>query len=87
MNKIFTGIGSRKTPPEILAQIEKIAEIAAASGWTLRSGGAEGADTAFFAGCQRGNGSSEIFSRGRPNLSTKHKKHGYIMVCVNKLFK
>lgn len=46
-NKIYTGIGSRKTPPNILAMMAKIAHCLDENGFTLRSGGAEGADTAF----------------------------------------
>ncbi len=47
MNKYYTGIGSRETPEQILALIRKIAHKMAKMGYTLRSGGAEGADTAF----------------------------------------
>ena len=38
-----------------------VGEQLAAMGWTLRSGGAEGADTAFEQGCDAGNGAKEIF--------------------------
>ena len=41
---IYTGIGSRKTPPGILAQMSELAAFLARSGWVLRSGGAPGAD-------------------------------------------
>ena len=47
MNKIYTGVGSRDTPPAILAFMRTIASQLAADGWTLRSGGADGADKAF----------------------------------------
>jgi hypothetical protein len=43
----YTGIGSRKTPLEILELMEKIAEKLDNDGYILRSGGADGADTAF----------------------------------------
>lgn len=56
-NKIYTGIGSRQTPQEILEQMTKIARTLAKLGWTLRSGGAAGADTAF----EKGATSKEIF--------------------------
>lgn len=45
--KYYTGVGSRNTPPEILALMAKIGYALAQQGWILRSGGAEGADSAF----------------------------------------
>lgn len=57
--KVYTGIGSRKTPSEILALMEAYGRHLATNGWLLRSGGADGADLAF----QRGvlAGPKEIF--------------------------
>jgi hypothetical protein len=51
--KYYAGIGSRETPEDILKLMENIAmELSNDSQlWTLRSGGAKGADTAF----QRGS--------------------------------
>lgn len=46
----YAGIGSRKTPTQILEQMTEIAVGLAECSWTLRSGGATGADTAFEAG-------------------------------------
>lgn len=43
----YTGIGSRSTPKPILYRMREIAGALAISGWTLRSGAAEGADRAF----------------------------------------
>ena len=43
----YAGIGARKTPVVIRSQMTWVAEILAKNGYTLRSGGAEGADTAF----------------------------------------
>ncbi len=45
--KTYTGIGSRETPSDVLQLMEHLAYDLAARGWTLRSGGAEGADSAF----------------------------------------
>ncbi|MND53006.1 hypothetical protein D3C80_440320 [compost metagenome] len=45
--KIYTGVGSRETPSDILALMEDIGFHLAAQGWKLRSGGAQGADQAF----------------------------------------
>ena len=42
---IYTLIGSRETPPEILTLMTKFAYKAALQGYTVRSGGAGGADT------------------------------------------
>ena len=45
--KKYTGIGSRKTPPAILGAFSRIASRLEACGYTLRSGAAGGADSAF----------------------------------------
>jgi hypothetical protein len=45
--KIYAGIGSRETPLETLAIMKKLAGLLEREGWLLRSGGADGADTAF----------------------------------------
>lgn len=50
MLKFYTGIGSRSTPKEILELMAKIASKLEELGWTLRSGGAGGADLAFESG-------------------------------------
>lgn len=55
MLKIFTGIGSRVTPTNIQDVMEKIAVDLCGMSWTLRSGGAKGADDAFERGCYTGN--------------------------------
>jgi len=49
----YTGIGSRKTPQNILYQMTELAEHLAECSWILRSGGAKGADTAFEEGAKR----------------------------------
>ena len=46
----YAGIGSRKTPDDVLATMTAMARALAERGWTLRSGGADGADQAFQAG-------------------------------------
>lgn len=46
----YAGIGSRRTPDHILAEMQNIAATLAFHGWTLRSGHAEGADRAFESG-------------------------------------
>lgn len=42
----YTGIGSRSTPPDVLDLMSALA-YRLAEGWTLRSGAADGADSAF----------------------------------------
>lgn len=61
MVKYFAGIGSRETPSDILVIMRGLGTLLAYRGWTLRSGGALGADTAFEEGCDIENGRKEIF--------------------------
>lgn len=56
--KAYAGIGSRRTPPLVLAAMETIAAALAEGGWTLRSGHAPGADQAFERGA---GGSAEVY--------------------------
>lgn len=49
-NMTYAGIGSRKTPPAELARMTQAAKRLAGMGYTLRSGAAPGADSAFEAG-------------------------------------
>ena len=60
-NRIYAGVGSRSTPPDILDRMERIAEAMARHGWTLRSGAATGADGAFEDGAGRAGGPREIW--------------------------
>jgi hypothetical protein len=46
----YAGIGSRRTPRQVCLLITRLAEWLRARNYTLRSGGAEGADKAFEAG-------------------------------------
>ena len=50
---LYAGIGSRETPRSILDLMTAIARKLEALGYTLRSGGATGADTAFEEGVER----------------------------------
>lgn len=47
MTKTYAGVGSRKTPEEYCNMFTNFAELAEQLGWTLRSGAADGADSAF----------------------------------------
>lgn len=57
----YTGVGSRETPRDMFDILADYAEALAWAGYTARSGGAEGADTAIEVGADRGRGSKEIF--------------------------
>lgn len=57
---VYTGIGSRQTPPEIIKLMEAFAEYSAKD-VVLRSGGAKGADQAFEFGATLGGGRIETF--------------------------
>lgn len=48
--RFYAGIGSRETPREMLVVMTQLAAELERRGYVLRSGGAEGADTAFEAG-------------------------------------
>lgn len=50
--RIYAGIGSRATPPEVVSIMRRLAEDMDRRGWILRSGGASGADSAFEAGAR-----------------------------------
>lgn len=58
---IYAGIGSRKTPFEMLQTMVHLAEQLAERGWTLRSGGATGADEAFETGALNAGAPMEIY--------------------------
>jgi hypothetical protein len=57
----YAGIGSRETPIQILKLFENIGKFLAKKGFTLRSGSAEGADSAFEYGCTQIDGLKEIY--------------------------
>jgi hypothetical protein len=51
--KAYAGIGSRQTPVQIQWVMSDIAEVLHADGYILRSGGAAGADDAFYIGIHK----------------------------------
>lgn len=57
----YAGIGSRATPPDVLAVMRALAERLGAAGWVLRTGGAPQADQAFMAGARAAEGSVELY--------------------------
>lgn len=56
----YVGIGSRTTPPEIMEKFKQVSAYLYKLGFTLRSGAAPGADTAFDEGYE-GEDKKEIF--------------------------
>ena len=84
--KYYAGIGSRRTPPDVLALMTEIGAGFARAGWVLRSGGAPGADTAFEDGCIRENGSKVIFIPW-DGFQDRHRSHPdiYCGVCPEAL--
>lgn len=55
MNKYYTGVGSRDISSEEYSLIVKIAERMSDLGYVLRTGGAQGSDSAFMEGCRNIN--------------------------------
>lgn len=71
--KYYAGIGSRRTPTDILDLMATIAAKMAGLDRTLRSGGAIGADMAFERGCDSVGGPKEIFyAKDAANDSIAH---------------
>lgn len=61
LGKSYSGIGSRTVPEKVIEQILELSVLLAQKGMILRSGGADGADTAFEVGCDSVNGQKEIY--------------------------
>ena len=59
--KSYAGIGARDCPKWILDLLAKTAYWLSYKGYILRSGAAEGCDSAFEYGCDKGTGQKEIF--------------------------
>lgn len=73
---VYAGIGSRKTPTSVLRDIRAFAAEAARLGWTLRSGGAAGADEAFEDAAADADGSVESF---HPWPGYRAKEHARVI--------
>ena len=61
MTKFYTGVGSRETPLELKEFIFSIVKKLAESGWTLRTGGATGADSFFLESAQISSSPFELY--------------------------
>lgn len=71
---IYAGIGSRETPPTALDFMERCAMEWAMKDWTLRSGGAKGADSAFEKGAISLGGPVEIYYTDRSRIGYSDKE-------------
>lgn len=84
--KYYAGIGSRETPHDVLRLMSKIARKLALENWTLRSGGARGADSAFHKGSLDVAGNAEIFTAQHAtpeSLKLAEKYHPNWSACDN----
>ncbi len=79
MIKYYTGIGSRETPEEVMGAMTEIARKLSGKGYTLRSGGATGADTAF----ENGAKYKQIFLPWSPFNSRHEDGIDYIVPPLN----
>lgn len=61
MYQVYTFVGSRSAPNDILEDVQELARLLAMVGWTLRSGRAPGVDLHAEFGADDGNGAKEIF--------------------------
>ena len=68
MVKIITIIGSRETPPDILARMRRIAKYCARNGIVVRSGKAGGADAAAIYGCMDADFDGYITQSATPEM-------------------
>lgn len=59
--RYYTGIGSRETPQDVCAIMVALAKALGLAGYTLRSGGADGADAAFETGACEVDAPRDIF--------------------------
>lgn len=74
MKHYYAGIGSREAPADVLTLMENLGAALGAAGYVLRSGGADGADTAFELGAIRSKSPMEIYLPWKDfngNMSTR----------------
>lgn len=76
----YAGVGSRQTPDHILLEMEQIGRRMAEAGWVLRSGGADGADSAFERGCNAVGGLREIYLPWRGFQNRTPDEPGVLLV-------
>ena len=57
----YTGVGPRQIPQDVYDRLYRLGAFLGSLGWVLRSGGADGADTAFEKGADSVGGQKEIY--------------------------
>lgn len=72
MNRIYAGVGSRDTPPDICAFMTEFAQAMFRRGFVLHSGGATGADTAF----ENGAGNRKRIFIPKPGFQNRYPGDG-----------
>lgn len=77
--RYYAGIGSRETPRALLREFFRIGQSLAQRDLVLRSGGADGADSAFEGGCDSVQGPKQIFIpwdgfQGRHEVRTQGRR-------------
>ena len=87
--KYYAGIGSRKTPVNILHLMTHVAKYMRDLNWVLRSGAAEGADTAFENGAgdlkEIFTASSQLPQQAMDTVDKYHPAPSYLTPYVRKL--
>jgi len=77
--RFYAGIGSRETPPEVLDVMRRYAAWREARGDQLRSGGAPGADSAFYEGLsEAGRAKAQVFLPGPSFLGNSASMPGMV---------
>lgn len=74
---VYAGVGSRDTPDGVLELMRRFGKAAGEAGWTLRSGGAEGADSAFEFGCDQAEGRKRIFYATEGDIEESGNPNGH----------
>ena len=72
--KYYAGIGARATPITILDDMCNIAYMLECEGYILRSGGADGADTAFESGLEEQKNKEIFYARNYTSAAMQHAK-------------
>ena len=80
MSHYYTGVGSRETPPEVLSVMKALATYLAKRGMVLRSGGAQGADTAFEQGSDLIDPKRKEIYLPWPGFNSRHPKQPGVLV-------
>lgn len=82
-NKFYAGIGSRKTPVAIQADMNYLARQLSDKGYTLRSGNAEGADQAFASGVKNNMAQVHLpWKHFQLNFQLMYPDHKYITIDI-----